>query len=202
MFHYGRKPTNDINKDIGNINILQKNIYNYPEPVLSTNIKINNIIEYKDCFEISLLRFINIIFGKDNKIDINKIRRLIGNGYETNEFYNFISKYNNFDIKSDQYTSTFFRDIRTKWCNFLNNRDIFHYKFENKYKLTPSINNFFSFFSYFFNLRFTEESDNKNLSNLMKFLSPNNHFKAKLYKNGYIGKDKIYEETIIKIYVN
>lgn len=201
MFHYGRKPINDIKKDITNINILQKNIYTFPEPIFQTRIKINGNIDYKDCFEISLLRFIHIVFGKENRIDMNKLQCLMGNGFENNELYNFLSQNNIFENETNN-NSTIFLNQRTNWCIFLNNREFFQYKIDGKYKLSSSIFNFFSFFKNFFNFRFQIDNDNKNLSNLMKFLNPENQIVAKLYKNGYIGKDKIFEESIIKIYIN
>ena len=66
MFHYGRPPINNIKRDISNIEVLKENIISYPEPISDLQIKLNNLV-YQDDFEISLLRFIHIIFEKDNR---------------------------------------------------------------------------------------------------------------------------------------
>ena len=62
MFHYGKKSINNIKKDISNIQAYKNNINFYLTPISDVPIRINNII-YQDDFEISLLRFIHIIFN-------------------------------------------------------------------------------------------------------------------------------------------
>jgi hypothetical protein len=203
MFHYGHKPITDIKKDIRNINILQKNISSFPEPISQIRIKIDVNTFYNDCFEIALLRFIHIIFGKNEKIDMNKLQYLMGNGFVNNELYNFLLEYNTYKNKTEHYNSFDKLKQRIEWCKFLNNREIFKYKYSNKYKLCSSLENIFAFFKYFFNFRNVSQNDNKTLNNLMIFLSDNdNRFSSKIYKNGFIGKNKIFEEMILKIYIN
>lgn len=201
MFHYGYKPTNNINKDIPNIGILKNNINNFLEPIVQTNIKIDPIY-YHDSFEISLLRFIHIIFGEGNKINMDKVRYLMGDSYENNELYNFLAQNIKFEKKSGNYTNSYFLKQRMEWCRFLNNRPFFNYKFDNKYKLCSSLGNIFAFFWYFFPFKFKSTNDHKTLSKLMDFLSIDNEFSAKLFKNGYIGRDKSFEELTIKLYIN
>lgn len=200
MFHYGYKPTNNIKKDIRNINILQKNIFKFPEPLLQTRVKIDVNTEYTDCFEIALLRFIHIIFGDEKKINMDKIKYLMGDSFVNNELYNFLLKHNSFENETEKYNN--FLKLRIEWCTFLNKRNIFRYKIDNQYKLSSCLQNLFSFFKHFFNFRFFDENDNVTLNNLMLYLSIDNKFSAKLYKNGYIGKNKIFEEIIIKLYIN
>ena len=73
MFHYGNKPINNIHKDITNIDLLQNQLEIYPEPISNVNLELESF-EYSDDFEISILRLIHIIFGKNNEIDFSKIK--------------------------------------------------------------------------------------------------------------------------------
>jgi len=112
MFHYGKRPINNIKRDISNIEFLKKSIVSYPEPISDLPIQINDIT-YQDDFEISLLRFIHIIFKNNNKIDLNKLKNLIGESYLSNDLYIFLAKNNNIN----EYIST---RQRLEWCNLLN----------------------------------------------------------------------------------
>jgi hypothetical protein len=69
MFHYGNQPINSIRDDILNINALQKNVLALPEPILSKQV-IDTEFSYSDCFEISFLRFFQILLHKDGLIDL------------------------------------------------------------------------------------------------------------------------------------
>ena len=201
MFHYGCKPNNNIKKDIINIDIFKKSIFNLPEPITQTKIKIGSNYYY-DSFEISLLRFIHIIFGEENTINMDKVRYLMGDSYANNELYNFLLQNNKYERRSVSYSKPNFLKQRTEWCKFLNNRPFFQYKFENGTKLCSSIGNFLTFFWYFFSFKYKSSIDNNTLTKLMEFLSVNKKISAKLFKYGYIGRDKSFEELTMKIYIN
>lgn len=188
MFHYGKKPINNIYKDITNIKLLQKQITKYPEPISNLNINIDDI-QYSDDFEVSILRLIHIIFGDDSFINLNKLRESIGERYDTNELFIFLSKNN----KIRKYISV---RQRIEWCNLLNHKSFFQYTYQNKYKLKPILNNLFVFFKIFFpNLKLNK--DNK-LNQIFDFFKINfEHF-----KNGYYTTDKIYEEINIKLFLD
>lgn len=171
MFHYGKKSINNIYEDITNIGLLQNQIKNYPEPVTNLNISINDI-EYSDDFEVSILRLLHIIFGKFNTIDTTKLKD------NRNEVASFLTKNN----KIRNYISI---RQRIEWCNLLNNRPFFQYKYQNKYKLQPTLKNLHTFFKVFF--------PSVQMKELINFES---------FNSGYYTSDKIYEETIIKLYLD
>ena len=164
MFHYGKRPINNIKRDISNIEFLKKSIVSYPEPISDLPIQINDVT-YQDDFEISLLRFIHIIFKNNNKIDLNKLKNLIGESYPSNDLYIFLAKNNNIN----EYIST---RQRLEWCNLLNEKFYFHYRFQNKYKLSPIISNIFNFFQIYFPLlNLTREMDTQmKIDRLLNFL--------------------------------
>ena len=168
MFHYGKKSINNIYKDITNIRLLKNQIKIYPEPVTNLNISINDI-EYSDDFEISILRLLHIIFGKFNIIDTTKLKD------NRNEVSLFLNKNN----KIRKYISI---RQRIEWCNLLNNHPFFQYKYQNKYKLQPTLKNLYTFFKVFF--------PTTELKELINF---------ETFNSGYYTSDKIYEETIIKL---
>jgi hypothetical protein len=171
MFHYGKKSINNIYEDITNVGLLQNQIKTYPEPVTNLNISINDI-EYSDDFEVSILRLLHIIFGKFNTIDTTRLKD------NRNEVSLFLTKNN----KIRNYISI---RQRIEWCNLLNNRPFFQYKYQNKYKLQPTLKNLHTFFKVFF--------PSVQMKELINFES---------YNSGYYTSDKIYEETIIKLYLD
>ena len=73
-----------------------------------------------------------------------------------------------------------------------------------KYKLLPIIYNLFAFFEeYFPSLCFERDiTIEKKLNILFNFLDTDNLFQPKHFITGYFTSDKIYEETLIKIYIN
>ena len=201
MFNYGKRPINNIKRDIQNIEVLKKNIVSYPEPISNLSIEIDNIF-YQDDFEISLLRFIHIIFGDNNKINLDKLKNLIGESYLSNKLYIFLEKNN----KINDYISI---RQRIEWCNLLNKKINFNYKIQNKYKLNPIIYNIFSFFEIYFpsllefpiliNREITIENK---LDKLFKFLDTDKIFDYKYFTTGYFTSNKIYEDNLIKIFIN
>ena len=182
MFHYGSQPINDIKEDIVNVNQLIKNISQFPKPIII----INNI--YNDHFEISMLRFMHIIIGNNNKISLNKLKYIIGDTCDNNQLYNFFSiytKYNNTTINLEE---------RMNWYNMLNSIGC--------NKMISPIDNLFVFLQTCFPQRKYKNNDQIKLTQLFSSLSINNNFYVKVYKNGTIFQDKIYEEFTIKIFIN
>jgi len=201
MFHYGEKPINNIKKDFININLFEKTITNYPEPITDLPVKIDTFV-YQDDFEICLLRFNHIIFGNNNKINLDKLKNLIGDSYLTNDLYLFFNKNNN--IK--HYISI--RE-RQEWCKLLNNITYFNYRYDNKYKLSPVIYNIFIFYQTYFPsllespiLLNRQMTTKDKITKLFKFLDTNNIFTFKYFITGHLTDDKIYEENLIKIFIN
>jgi len=186
MFYYGSKPTNNIKEDIQNVDQLINNLKQLPKPIISCD-------KYYDCFEISMLRFIHIIVGRNNSISLNKLKYLIGDSYNDNKLYNFFSIYN-------KYNNNLNLEEKLNWCNMLRSLEIFHYKYDNSYKINPTVDNLFIFLQFFFpNLN--RLAGNKLRKGLL-FLLVNDNFNIKIYKNGTIYQDKIYEEYTIKIYID
>jgi hypothetical protein len=116
------------------------------------NKTINNI-SYTDCHEISILRFLHIIFSKyDEKtktlcFDLDKLKNHVD---KSSEIYKYFS-HNKIIEQYDSWYSTHDGVIaRTKWCNFLNKRKYFKYKIDNKYELCASLYNLEQFFRMFF----------------------------------------------------
>ena len=195
MFHYGRPPINNIKRDISNIEVLKKNIISYPEPISDLQIKLNDLV-YQDDFEISLLRFVHIIFEKDNEINLQHLKNIIGETYLTNNLYIFLAN----NKKINKYISL---RQRLEWCNLLNNNMNFSYKFNSKYKLSPIIYNIIKFFEIFFPVLLDRELNIQNkLDKILKIIDTNNKISCKYFVTGYFTSDKIYEENLIKIFIN
>jgi hypothetical protein len=116
MFHYGKKPINNIKKDFSNIKLFEKIITNYPEPIADLPIKIDAFL-YQDDFEISLLRFNHIIFGNKNKINLEKLKNLIGDSYLVNDLYLYFSK--NINIKNYGYFVVLMNILKNFWKIFI-----------------------------------------------------------------------------------
>lgn len=190
MFHYGNQPINSIRDDILNINALQKNILALPEPILSKQV-IDTDFSYSDCFEISFLRFFQILLHKDGLIDLKKLKNLIGETYLDNELYNFFLKNS---IINNNFISS---NLRINWCRFLNDRDFLIYKFDSKIKVQPIQQNIIYFFNHFFPLlRITK------IKEIFKLFSSDNIYNCKIFNNGWSTKEKIYDESLIKIFIN
>ena len=85
----------------------------------------------------------------------------------------------------------------------MNEKIYFNYKFNNKYKLTPIIYNIFIFFEIYFPLQITREKTTQNkLNQLLKFLDIDKTISIKYFITGNFTSDKIYEENLIKIFIN
>jgi hypothetical protein len=197
------KPTFNDNDITDNFAI---NYQKYPQPVTYGPIRIVKdagdefkIIKYTDCFEISLLRFLHLIFGNNGTVELNKVPNLQPNDeldyyfYENKSFYYDINYYE---------TNLGFKE-RARWCDFLNERNIFKYKMENKYEVCASLENLFSFFSHFFNITFENKNYQDNLNKLANILSTDNlQIRFKLFSFGNKTSDSFYMNSFIKIFVN
>lgn len=110
-------------------------------------------INYTDCFEISLLRFIQSVFiKKDNqsyKIDIDRMKYFMNENKFCKQIIKFFTNNPNIYLDQDHYENDGY-PIRTKWCLFLNKRAFFRYKIDDKFELCASLNNLFAFFKVFF----------------------------------------------------
>jgi hypothetical protein len=98
---------------------------------------------------------------------------------------------------------------RIEWCNLLNEKIYFNYKFNNKYKLTPIIYNIFIFFETYFPsfpkslfLENREKTTQHKLNHLLKILDVDKTISIKYFITGNLTSDKIYEENLIKIFIN
>jgi hypothetical protein len=190
MFHFGVKPIPNIKKDISNIRALQRNILDFPEPINNHTFLLEN---FNDCFEVALLRFVQIIFGDSGKINLDKVKKLIGETYNTNQLFNFLQKNNKI------FSNIIPTNVRLEWMSLLSEKNVFNYKIENKFLVQPIPENVLNFFTYFFpTFRYEGEKIFDNFNELFKFLN----FNCKVYKDGWITKEKIYEETTIKIFID
>ncbi len=84
-----------------------------PQPVKYDLVHVNygeDIVSYTDCFEISLLRFLHLIFGKNNKINLKLLQKHMNKSKYCKNLLDFFSIYNNFSEETS-YNSTI-----DKWC--------------------------------------------------------------------------------------
>jgi hypothetical protein len=107
--------------------------------------------EINDAFELSLLRFIHLIFSTDGIINFTNLTSIMDlNNLQSRELYDFFI--DNPGVMNDY--SFYYSDagihLRIKWCNFLMSRP-FEYK---NNQLHPCINNFFNFFEHFTTIKF------------------------------------------------
>ena len=197
---YGHTPTFIKNNDITNNFAI--NYQKYPQPVpygpvriIKDNDEEFKMIKYTDCFEISLLRFLHLIFGNNGTIDLNKI--------SNPELNYYFSNHNSYHYDTEYYETFDGFQERTNWCNFLNERNIFKYKKENKYEVCASLENLFSFFSHFFNITFENKTYQDNLNKLADVLNtPNLKIRFELNNFGNTSSDSYYMNSYIKIFVN
>ena len=173
-----------------------------PKAVMYGPVKIDENVIYTDCFEISLLRFLHVVFGKNGNINIKRMKKLMNN--EKNQLYCYFQK-NNIYYNDNKYYSTLegFNE-RTNWCNFLNEIKIFNYKKEDRYEVCASLDNLFLFFNHFFHFNLdTNDSDQHNLNIIGKKLSSiNKQIRFDLSIFGEYNSEDFYINTYTKIYVN
>lgn len=128
-------------------------LLSHPEPVSYESINYcenNQTICYTDCFEISLLRFLHFVFGKNGHIDLELLKHDMNDSEECKKILAFFSENNSYNLEADYYVTEQGLNDRAKWCKFLNNSKLFNYKKENKYELCASLENLFTFFRNYF----------------------------------------------------
>ena len=171
----------------GPIKIIEKSEYGYV------------FISYTDCFEISLLRFLHVLFGKNGRIDLIKLHKFAG----INELYNYFLTNPNYSNNSDYYETSEGFKLRADWCSFLNNRNIFQYKKENKYEVCASFNNLINFVHHFLPNVQSPNTNTIHIENYLNFLfrQINNNISLKYVSFQEI-TDDIYINTTISISIN
>ncbi len=138
---------------------LKKNIL---KPVLpKPYFDLNKDIEVDDCFELSLLRFLHLIFGSNGVINYTNLEKYMDLTKkpcdDLNDFF-----LDNPGILNDPmyYYSDAGVNLRKKWVELLSERDFFEYK-KSDYLINSTIKNFFNFMENFFpKLRVNRELSN------------------------------------------
>jgi hypothetical protein len=171
----------------------QPNKKNIIEPVSFNFIKFsddNKIISYTDCFEISLLRFLQCAFVSNETIDLNdktetnSLNKLVVNldrmksftlgTPECTHLIDFFTKNQKIELDEEYYQNdeSDGYKLRTDWCIFLNKRPFFKYKKDDKYELCASLHNLFTFFNVFLpKLNLEQPTDKMKLIRLATKLS-------------------------------
>ena len=148
-------------------------------------------ISYTDCFEISLLRFLHVLFGENGSIKLNKLKKFT----RTNELYNYFLTNPNYNNNSDYYETNEGFKLRADWCSFLNNRKIFQYKKQCKYEVCASFKNLINFVHHFLPNVQTLNVDDIKIENYLNFL-------INQINNNIIIKYVLYKEVTDNIYMN
>lgn len=168
----------DIHDDslsLCNLNIVNKLKDELIQPVMPKpyiNLLIN--LEIDDSFELSLLRFIHLVFSKDGVINTNNLTKYMNLNYDLcNQLYDYFLDNPGVMIDYEYYYSDAGIRVRDSWYNFLSNRYFFIYKNSDKTCLRPDLNNLFRFFEFFFpNLSLdgnTLQDKLKNIYNQLNF---------------------------------
>lgn len=198
-----------------------------PEPVKYNLVEVNynnDIVSYTDCFEISLLRFIHLIFSKNNKIDLELLQIDMDNSKYCSDLVDFFTVSNYFSHDEYYYFTEIGLNERANWCKFLNDSKLFKYKQEDGYEVCATFENLFTFFRIYFpknnfdcenTLDITIDNIESNelfkyyenkINKLFKNISYNFDVSCKLNYSFNIDKndkkDEIYTEIIMQIYIN
>jgi hypothetical protein len=127
-----------------------------PKPYLDSN----SGIEVDDCFELSLLRFIHLIFGSNGCINFTNFTKYIDlTKKECEELYDFFLDNPGIFDDAKFYYSEAGINLRKKWVEFLSLRN-FEYK-KSESIINPNIKNLIKFLENFF----PKININNNLSN-------------------------------------
>lgn len=136
MSSFYPNPSNDIKK------FLIKPVL--PKPFFDSN----NDVEIDDCFELSLLRFIQLIFGSNGVINLTNLGKFMDLTIkECEELYDFFLDNPGIFVDSNFYYSDAGVNLRKKWLELLSGRN-FEYKKANSI-IQPSIKNFIKFLENF-----------------------------------------------------
>jgi len=145
--------SNSVNND-NNINIdKEKSLKNeLIKPIQSKSFNNNNKnIIINDAFELSLLRFMHLIFSFDGLINFDNLNKWMDlNNPLCIELNDFFIDNPGFMFDSDFYYSETGQQYREKWFELLSNRQFFNYKNNFNTEIYPSIENFYKFLENFF----------------------------------------------------
>lgn len=138
--------------DVSKVQLVKDNLREQlVQPIMGkpfTQLYSNNEID--DSFELSLLRFIHLVFSKDGKINFNNLIKYMDmNNSKCQMLYEYFMINPGVMIDYEFYYSNTGLDIRTKWFELLSNHDFLIYK-KNKKELDHTQDNFFIFFEIFF----------------------------------------------------
>lgn len=128
-------------------------LLSHPEPVpyeSITYVQNGETFCYTDCFEISLLRFLHYIFGKNGHIDMELLKRDMNESNCCKSLITFFEVNNKYNLDAEYYVTEKGLNDRAEWCRFLNNSKLFNYKKENRYEICASLENLFTFFRNYF----------------------------------------------------
>ena len=144
-------------------------------------------ISYTDCFEISLLRFLQCVYNKklDNElvVDVDRMKNFMLDTPECQQIIEFFTENQEIELLEKYYQNKKLKGykLRTEWCKFLNKRSFFRYKIDNKYELCASLHNLFLFFNVFFpKLYLDQPTDKMKIARLAKKLAIDINLKTNL----------------------
>jgi len=179
------------------------------ETIRECLITLDNQISYTDCMEISLLRFIQLLFINTDLEENQETYTFNFSKLNQSNIHPellFFLERNNIIYKTKIDFENKGYDLRRNWCLFLNNRQIFEYIKENKYEVRSSFRNLVSFCNYFLKLDLennTEYEPNYLFQILLNKFELNNFTINAIvfsYENKY--KDSYISDEEITIYNN
>ena len=165
--------------------------------------------EFDDSFELSLLRFVHLVFSVDGLVNFENLNKFMDmnqtNCANLNEYF-----VNNPGVMIDYsfYYSNAGIDVRTEWIELLNGHNYFTYKEgtfnETKGEIEPSLYNFFEFFENFFpNLNLDGNTDQEKMSNIVSQLNFNfESFEVVHSTYQKIMDNTVHNSTILNFKIN
>ncbi len=167
---------------------------NYIEPVEYNLITFNDDdkkISYTDCFEVSLLRFLHILFVKDSLIDLELMKQFMDDSLFCEQIINYFTKYKKVHYDALYYESNDGFVERTEWCILLNKNKFFMYKLYGLYELCATIDNLMLFFNIYFPKINIDYKENKSINFINFNLKCNINHKTN-YNESIFTKSKIF----------
>ena len=120
------------------------------------------IVDYTDCWEISVYRFLHLIFAKEGVIDFERLGHFMEpEKFQCKLLISFFEKYPVVKTKEDYYQTQEGLKERAEWAKMLNSCKCLYLKRKNKteivqigeggqYEVAATIENTFDFFANFF----------------------------------------------------
>lgn len=149
---------------------------NLIQPVMPKPFKIPfTEIEIDDSFELSLLRFIHLVFSNDGVINFKNLLKFMDLNIEIcNELNDFFIDNPGVMYDYEFYYSDTGVRIRYNWYNLLSNRHFLTYKNTDNTAIKPELNNILNFFRNFFpKLSFIRQDTQELLTNIYNQLNFN-----------------------------